>query len=70
MAKSKKRLLKPVIEVFSSFGEAEEADFERCRKMTVAERMRELALLRWINYGDAATGRLQRVFEVVQREKA
>ncbi|MFO0864343.1 MAG: transcription termination factor Rho [Gemmataceae bacterium] len=67
MAKRRKRL---TLEVFSSFEEAEAADFARCRKMTVAERMRELALLRWINHGFAASRRLQRVFEVVQRKKA
>jgi hypothetical protein len=41
-------------------------DMERARywqSRTPAERMEHLELLRRINYGDAATGRVQRVIE-------
>ncbi len=31
------------------------------------ERLKQIEILRWINYGDAASGRLQRVLEVAER---
>ena len=42
--------------------DAEERAYWRSR--TPAERLAHLELLRRINYGDAATGRLQRVLEL------
>ena len=50
--------------VFSSFDEADAADDAYWRSRTPAERMAHLELLRRINYGDAGTGRLQRVVEL------
>jgi len=34
---------------------------------TPVERLKQIEILRWINYGDAASGRLQRVLEVAER---
>lgn len=32
------------------------------------ERLAHMLYLRWVNYGDAAFGRLQRVFEIAELE--
>ena len=56
------------ISIFSSFEEAEKADEEYWFSRTPEERLEQVELLRRINYGDAATARLQRVFEIVERE--
>ena len=56
------------ISIFSSFEEAERADEEYWFSRTPEERLEQVELLRRINYGDAATARLQRVFEIAERE--
>ena len=56
------------ISIFSSFEEAERADEEYWFSRTPEECLEQVELLRRINYGDAATARLQRVFEIVERE--
>jgi len=38
------------------------------RSRTVEERLEYMELLRRINYGDEAAGRLQRIFEVVEHK--
>ncbi|MDL1878770.1 hypothetical protein FBQ85_26935 [Cytophagia bacterium CHB2] len=48
--------------------ESDEKSYWRSR--TPAERLQHLELLRRINYGTAATARLQRVLEFAQREKS
>jgi hypothetical protein len=62
------RLDKTKISIFSSFEEAERADEEYWFSRTPEERLAQLELLRRINYGDAATARLQRVLEIVDRD--
>jgi hypothetical protein len=46
------------------FDESDEVEYWRSR--TPAERLAHLETLRRINYGSAATGRLERVLEVVR----
>jgi hypothetical protein len=58
------RVDRTAFSVVSSFEEAEAEDDAYWRSRTPAERMAHLELLRRINYGDAATGRLQRVLEI------
>jgi hypothetical protein len=55
--------------VFSvtSLKESDEKDY--WLKQTPQARLRHVETLRRINYGDRTSERLQRVFEVVQREK-
>ena len=50
------------IEVFHSFKEADDAERRFWWNATVAERLECMEHIRRINYGDAATARLQRVF--------
>ncbi|MBL7190407.1 hypothetical protein ISS30_01835 [bacterium] len=45
------------------------SDEKYWQSRSVEERLEHLELLRRINYGDAAAGRLQRVFEVGERRK-
>lgn len=53
---------------FATFEEADEADRKYWWSRSPKERMQALELLRQINYGlDATSGRLQRVFEFVER---
>ena len=54
-------------EHFSVVKLGENDDHEYWRSRTVEERLEYMEYLRRINYGDDATGRLQRVLEVVER---
>jgi hypothetical protein len=58
------RVDRTAFSVVSSFDEADTEDDAYWRSRTPAERLAHLELLRRINYGDAATGRLQRVLEL------
>lgn len=58
------RVDRTAFSVVSSFEEADAEDDAYWRSRTPAERLAHLELLRRINYGDAATGRLQRVLEI------
>jgi hypothetical protein len=58
------RVDRTAFSVVSSFEEADAEDDAYWHSRTPAERLAHLELLRRINYGDAATGRLQRVLEV------
>ena len=58
------RVDRTAFSVVSSFDEADAEDDAYWRSRTPAERLAHLELLRRINYGDAATGRLQRVLEL------
>ena len=49
-----------------SLKESDEKDY--WLKQTPEARLRQIEILRRINYGHRATGRLQRIFEVAQRE--
>lgn len=55
--------------IFSSFDEAEEQDDEYWLSRTPAERLAHLELLRRINCGDAATGRIEKVIEIVDQSE-
>jgi len=69
-AKRPKSKLKRVFTIASSFAEAEAADIAYWKSQTPMARLRALEMMRRVNYGAAATGRLQRVLEVVQRKKS
>jgi hypothetical protein len=58
------RVDRTVFSVVSSFEEADAEDDAYWHSRTPAERLAHLELRRRINYGDAATGRLQRVLEL------
>jgi hypothetical protein len=58
------RLDKTKISVSDSFDNSEEKEYWLSR--TPQERLLHIERLRRINYGDKATQRLQRVFEVVE----
>jgi hypothetical protein len=60
------RLDKTAVEVVT-FDQADEDDRAYWRSRSPAERMQHLEYLRRLNYGDLATGRLQRVLEIVQK---
>ena len=47
-----------------------QADREYWLSKTIEERLEYMEYLRRVNYGDAASGRLQRVFEVVERSSS
>ena len=51
-----------------TFAEIELLDRDYWIQQTPHARLRAMELLRRINYGEAAAGRIQRVFEVVQSE--
>ncbi len=61
------RLDRSKIEVVHDFDDSE--DIEYWRNTSVAERLEHLAYLRYMAFGDAATARLQRTIEVIQRER-
>jgi hypothetical protein len=61
------RLDKTALAVVSSFDEARKEDEAYWIARTPQERIRQIELLRRMNYGLAATKRLQRVFEFTQR---
>jgi hypothetical protein len=64
------RLDKSVLEVFSSFEEAEAADRAYWHSRTPEERLQAVELMRQSAYGnDPATARLQRVLEITQLEQ-
>jgi hypothetical protein len=60
------RLDRTRIEVVSDFDNSEETEY--WRNASVEQRLEHLAYLRYLAFGDAATARLQRTLEVVQRE--
>jgi hypothetical protein len=60
------RLDKTAVEVVT-FDQADQDDRAYWRSRSPAERMQHLEYLRRLNYGDLATGRLQRVLEIVQK---
>lgn len=62
------RVNRQVVEVVHTFAEADRADRKFWASQTPESRLRALAHLRRITYGDAATARLQRVFEIVRGE--
>src|SRR5262249_1670765 len=53
----------------STLADLEEADRAFWASQTPEARLRAMELMRRINYGKAATGRLQRILEVVQPKK-
>jgi hypothetical protein len=55
-------------EHFSVVALNDQSDKHYWRSRTDAERLEYLQFLRILNYGDAASGRLQRVLEVVKRK--
>jgi hypothetical protein len=59
------RIDRTAFSVVSSFEEADAEDDAYWRSRTPAERLAHLELLRRINYGDAATGRIEKVMEVL-----
>lgn len=63
------KLDKTAFSVVSSFEEADRADKEYWLSRTPYERLQYMELLRRINYGLAATARLQRVLEIVNMEE-
>jgi hypothetical protein len=64
------KLDKTAFKVFSSFQEADAADRAYWHSRTPEERLLALELMRQSAYGyDAATARLQRVFEVTELKK-
>ncbi len=58
---------KSAFSVVSSFDDADRRDAQYWWGQPAEVRLRHLEQLRELNYGDHATARLQRVFEVVQR---
>ena len=56
------------LEVVSSFAEADKADCEFWWKASIEQRLEYMEYLRRINYGDAATERLQRIYSVTRAE--
>jgi hypothetical protein len=52
----------------STFAEMDEQDKTYWLRQTPQARLRAMELMRRINYGEAAAGRLQRVLEIVQSE--
>ncbi len=62
----KARVDRKALAVFASFAELEADDRKFQKSQSWQSRLRTMELLRRINYGDATTGRLQRVLEVVQ----
>jgi hypothetical protein len=60
------RVDRTVITVTDTFDDSE--DREYWKSCSPAERLRHVELLRRINYGDRATGRLERVLESVWAE--
>ncbi|MBI1833176.1 MAG: hypothetical protein HYR84_17180 [Planctomycetes bacterium] len=51
-----------------TFADLEEQDRAYWKRQTPQARLRAMELMRRINYGQAAAGRLQRLLEVVQSE--
>ena len=54
----------------STFADMDQQDRAYWMQQTPQARLRAMELMRRINYGKAATERLQRVFEIVQSETA
>ena len=61
------RLDRTRIEVVQDFDDSEDVDY--WRNTSVEQRLEHLAYLRYMAFGDAATARLQRTIEVIQRER-
>ncbi|MDT0632302.1 hypothetical protein RQM47_06650 [Rubrivirga sp. S365] len=64
------RMDRSAFSVASSFEEAEEADRAWWWAQTPEFRLQTAQYLREVNYGDAATARLQRVIEFAERERS
>jgi hypothetical protein len=62
--KDEPRVDRTAFSVFDSFEEADAADAAYWRSRTPAERMAHLELLRRINYGERAAGRMERVLVI------
>ena len=60
----KRRKIRRVLTT-ATFADMAVQDVEYWKKQSIAARLRAMALMRQINYGDAASGRMQKVFEVV-----
>lgn len=60
----KRRKIRRVLTT-ATFADMAVRDVEYWKKQSVAARLRATALMRQINYGDAATGWMQKVLEVV-----
>jgi hypothetical protein len=58
------RVDRTAFSIVSSFEEADAEDDAYWRSRTPAERLAHLELLRRINYGDAATGQMEKVLEI------
>jgi hypothetical protein len=56
------------LEAVSSFAEADKADREFWWNASIEERLEYMEYLRRINYGDAATERLQRIYSTARAE--
>lgn len=61
---------KTALSIVSSFEEADKQDKEYWHSRTPYERLAYMELLRRINYGNAATARLQRVLEIVEGKRS
>ena len=49
-----------------SVGTLEDNDRDYWLSRTYEERIEAIEYLRWVNYGDAASARLQRVFDIIE----
>jgi hypothetical protein len=61
------RIDRTAFSVVSSFEEADKQDKEYWLSRTPYERLQYMELLRRINYGSAATAKIQRVLEIAER---
>ena len=62
------RVDRTAFSVCSSFEEAQAEDDRYWQSRTPAERMIAMEQIRRVLYGDAARGRMKKVFEVVERD--
>ena len=60
------RIDKSALSVVHEFGNSDERTFWKLQSHE--RRMQQVELLRRINYGNKATGRLQRILEIVKRD--
>ena len=64
-----KQLRRGVLEVVTSFAQADQDDQAYWWRQTIEARLEHIQLLRELNYGDQATVRLQRIFCVARTEQ-